>query len=128
MSDHEIKVDKLVKAYVKIRDKRTEVKREYDELGEQQEILKNELLSICKETGTDGLKAAFGTVTRKLNKRYWTSDWESLYTFMKEHDAFHFLQQRISNANVETFLEENPDLHPPGLQADAEYTVVVRRK
>ena len=72
MSEHDVTADKLVKAYVKIRDKRTELKREYDELGEQQDLLKNELLSICKDVGTDGLRTEFGTVTRKLNKRYWT--------------------------------------------------------
>ena len=37
MSEHDVTADKLVKAYVKIRDKRTELKREYDELGEQQD-------------------------------------------------------------------------------------------
>jgi hypothetical protein len=128
MSQHEATADKLVKVYVKIRDQRYALEKQARELEEQEALIKNELLDICKDVGTDGLRTQFGTVTRKLNKRYWTSDWESLYAFMKEHDAFHFLHQRISNANVETFLEENPDLHPPGLQADAEYTVVVRRK
>jgi site-specific DNA-adenine methylase len=127
MSEHQATADKLVKAYIKIRDKRLELEKEIRDLEEQQEVIQNELLSICKDTGTDGLKTQYGTVSRKLNKRYWTSDWESLYAFIKEHNAFHFLHQRISNGNVDTFLAENPDLHPPGLQADAEYVVRVTR-
>jgi hypothetical protein len=47
---------------------------------------------------------------------------------MKEHDAFQLLQQRITTTNMEQFLEENPDLHPPGLNVDANYAVTVRRK
>ena len=128
MSEHNVTADKLVKAYIKIRDKRAELSKQDSELEEQMEIIQAELLAICKDTGTDGLKTQYGTVSRRLSKRYWTSDWESLYAFIKEHDAFHFLHQRISNGNVDTFLAENPDLHPPGLQADASYTVTVRRK
>jgi hypothetical protein len=126
MSD--ITADKLVKAYIKIRDKRAELSKQDSELEEQQQMIADKLLEICKETGTDGLKTSFGTVTRRISKNYWTSDWDSFYRFIKEHDAFHLLQQRISNVNTQTFLEENPELHPPGLQADASYTVVVRRK
>lgn len=127
MSDN-ITADKLVKTYIKIRDKRAELSKQDNELEEQQLLIQQELLSICKETGSDGLRTQYGTVSRRISKNYWTSDWESLYKFIKEHDAFHFLHQRISNGNVDKFLEENPDLHPPGLQADASYTVVVRRK
>jgi ATP-dependent Lon protease len=127
MSDN-ITADKLVKAYIKIRDKRAELSKQDNELEAQQEMIQQELLNICKETGSDGLRTQYGTVSRRIAKKYWTSDWESLYKFIKEHDAFHFLHQRISNLNVDKFLEENPDLHPPGLQADASYTVVVRRK
>lgn len=127
MSEHQATADKLVKAYIKIRDKRLELEKQIRDLEEQQEVIQTELLSICKDTGTDGLKTQYGTVSRKLNKRYWTSDWDSFYQFIKEHDAFHFLHQRISNGNVDTFLAENPDLHPPGLQADAEYVVRVTR-
>ena len=128
MSEQHATADKLVKIYVKIRDKKRDLEKQIRELEEQQNMIQSELLTICKETGTDGLKTSFGTVTRKLNKRYWTSDWESFYAFIKEHDALHFLHQRISNTNVEAFLEENPDLHPPGLQADTEYSILVRRK
>jgi hypothetical protein len=38
------------------------------------------------------------------------------------------LEKRIAQTNMATFLEDNPDLHPPGLNVDSRYTVVVRRK
>jgi hypothetical protein len=123
----DITADRLVKAYIKIRDKRELLSREDSQLEEQQEMIKQELLNICKDTGSDGLKTQYGTVSRRTAKNYWTSDWESFYNFIKEHDAFHLLQQRMSNGNISTFLEENPELHPPGLNADATYTVTVRR-
>jgi hypothetical protein len=123
-----ITADRLVKIYIKIRDKRAELTKEADALEEQQNIIQAKLLEICKDTGAESLRTEFGTVTRRVSKRYWTSDWDSFYKFMKEHDAMQLLQQRVSNGNMEQFLEENPDIHPPGLNVDASFAVTVRRK
>jgi hypothetical protein len=128
----EIKADKLVKAYVRIRDKRKAVAEEYErndnELKEALETIEAELLEICKETGADSLRTEFGTVSRRIAKRYWTNDWHSFHEFLKEHGAMELLEKRIAQTNMSTFLEENPDLLPPGLQVDSRYTVSIRRK
>jgi hypothetical protein len=63
-----------------------------------------------------------------VKKRYWTNDWHSFYAFLKEHEALELLEKRVAQTNMSTFLEENPDLHPPGLNVDSRYSVVVRRK
>ena len=73
------------------------------------------------------VKTPAGTVTRTVNTRYWTNDWESTYEFIKEHDALHLLEQRIHNGNMKQFLAENPDDLPVGLQADTKYVVRVRK-
>jgi hypothetical protein len=51
-----------------------------------------------------------------------------MYDFIKEHDAFALLQQRINTTNMNQFLEENPDLHPPGLNADATQTIAIVKR
>jgi hypothetical protein len=124
----DITAERLVKIYIKIRDKRNELAKQDAELEEQLGVVQEKLLEICKDAGTDILRTPVGTVTKRISKRYWTNDWESLYAFIKEHDAFHFLHQRISTANVDAFLAENPDLHPQGLNSDATYAVTVKRK
>lgn len=128
----EIKADKLVKAYVRIRDKRKAIAEAYErddnELKEALETIEAELLDICKETGADSLRTEFGTVSRRIAKRYWTNDWHSFHEFLKEHGAMELLEKRIAQTNMSTFLEENPDLLPPGLQVDSRYTVSIRRK
>jgi site-specific DNA-adenine methylase len=123
-----ITADKLVKIYIKIRDKRAELAKEADALEEQQNTIQTKLLEICKEQGLESLRTEFGTVTKRVAKRYWTSDWDSFYKFIKEQDAFVLMQQRIHTANMEQFLEENPDLHPPGLNADATQTIVITKR
>lgn len=122
-----ITADRLVKAYIKIRDARKELSQQDAKLEEQQHMIQDKLLEICKETGAESLRTEFGTVTKRISKNYWTHDWESFYKFVKEHDAFPLLQRRISVTAMSEFLEEYPDLHPPGLNVDASYTISVRR-
>lgn len=124
----EATADKLVKVYLKLREARAELKQQDEELENQQKLIQNELLELCKSMGAESIRTEFGTIIRSTQRRYWTNDWDSFYKFIKEHDAFQLLQKRITNTNMAQFLEENPDLHPPGLNVDAEYTVSVRRK
>lgn len=123
-----ITADRLVKAYIKIRDARKELSQQDQKLEEQQHMIQDKLLEICKDTGAESLRTEFGTVTKRVSKQYWTHDWESFYKFIKEHDAFPLLQRRIATTTMTQFLEENPDLHPPGLNVDASYAISVRRK
>ena len=124
----ELNADRLTKIYVKIREKRRELKRQDDELAAQISVLESELLGICKEQGSSLIRTPHGTISKRITKRYWTADWHSFFEFIKEHDAFALMHQRINTANMEQFLEENPDLHPPGLNADQTQTIVIVKK
>ena len=127
-----IPTDKLVKTYVKIRDARKVLSDQFEkddaELREAMDTIESQLLEACKLIGADSIRTEFGTVSRTVKKRYWTNDWHSFYEFLKEHEALELLEKRVAQTNMSTFLEENPDLHPPGLNVDSRYAVVVRRK
>jgi hypothetical protein len=124
----EVNTEKLAKIYVKIRDKRRELEKQVAELKEQQDLVGSQLLEICKAEGAQTIRTQFGTVSRRITKNYWTSDWDSFFKFLKENDAFSLMQQRINSTNMAQFLEENPDLHPPGLNADVNQTIVIVKR
>lgn len=123
--------NQLVKVYIKIRDaKEIKVKKMEEEiaaLDEQLDTIEQALLQICKTTGQDGGKTENGSFTRTVKTRYWTSDWSSMYRFVKEHDAPELLERRIHQGNFKEFIQENPDLMPEGMNVDARYTISVRR-
>lgn len=127
----ELGADKLVKVFIKIRDAREALARKYEEddggLKEQQETIRLELLERCKQVGADSLKTAFGTVSRTVKTRYWSTDWGSMHNFCKEYDALDLMERRISQGNMKTFLKDNPDVRIPCLNADSFYDVTVRR-
>jgi len=124
-------IDKLVEIYIKIRDARDAARKEYEakeaDLNEQLEVLSQQMLDLCKATGADSIKTSHGTAIRTIKNRYTTNDWERFYAFMFEHNAPQLLEKRIQQSNMRQFLEENPDLHPAGLNVDSTYAITVRR-
>ena len=126
-----ISVDKLVAVYIKMRDKRAELLRSYEEADStvkaQMELVETKLLDTCKEIGVDRLGSKHGTVMRTVKTRYWTGDWASMHKFIRDNDALDLVERRISQLSMKNFLRENPDLLPPGLNVDHRYTVTVRR-
>jgi len=123
---------KLVKVYIKIREKRKELKNAYEEedkeLEAQIDTINEKLLEVLKSVGAESMRTEFGTITKRIYKRFYTNDWYSFHSFVKEHDALDLLEKRVSQGNMATFLEENPDLHPPGLNVDSRYAVVITKR
>jgi hypothetical protein len=124
-------LDLLAGVYIKIRDARTTLKAEFtmqdSVLQEQMDLLETNMLDACKELNASSIKTPHGTIIRSVKSRYWTNDWDSMYTFIKEQGAFGLLEKRLHQTNMKEFLVENPDLLPMGLNVESEYTVVVRR-
>jgi len=122
-----VPADKLVAVYIKMRDAKAELAKRDAEISEQMSMIEAELLEICKATGQEGGRTPKGTFTRSVRTRYDTSDWQSMYKFIKEHDALELLEQRVSQGNMKTFLKDNPGLLPPGLNSSSRYAITVRR-
>lgn len=126
-----VDLGKLTTIYIKIRDRRADNKRTFDsedtDLKEQMEVLEAQMLDVCKEMNADSIRTPHGTIIRSIKSRYWTNDWDSMYTFIEETSAFGLLEKRLHQTNMKDFLAENPDLYPMGLNVESEFTVVVRR-
>lgn len=121
-------VDKLIRVYIKMRDKCLELTNEQDAIEAQMDLIKGQLLEVCQAAGVNSLSTPFGRLTRSLKTRYTTYDWESMYAFIKENEVPELLERRIHQGHMKTFLEANKDKLPPGLNSDSEYSVIVYRK
>lgn len=125
-------VDKLTRVYIKIRDKRAELSKRFNDedgaLKEQLDKIKGALLDYCKEQGVESVRTSEGMFYRTTRVRYWTSDWESMNKFILDHGLPEFYEKRLNQGAVKEFLEENPDTVPPGLNSNTEYTLTVRKK
>lgn len=127
-----VSVEKLTSVYLKIRNKRSELKaafdEEYNRLGDQMDKVKDALLNYCRENDLDSFKTKDGTVSRTVQKKYWTDDWEAMHRFIVEEGVPEFLTKQLNQGNVKQYLEENPDKLPPGLNSKSEYNISVRKR
>lgn len=132
MSEDKKLAEKLTRVYLKIRDKKAQLssdfKRQEEDLNQKLDKVKAALLDYCKEQGLESVKTSEGLFYRSVKTRYWTSDWEAMHKFVMEHDVPEFLEKRLNQTNVKTFLEENPETVPMGLNVDSEYIISVRKK
>jgi len=119
--------DQMTADYMRIRGVVQEKEEEIKKLKVIQAKITDSMLELCDKENIDSLKTTAGTVTRRVVSTFWTSDWEQMHEFIKEHDAFHLLEKRIHNGNMKEFLADNPDITPTGLQAKNKYSISVRK-
>lgn len=121
---------KLVQVYIKMRDRKAELKAEYEtkekELDEKMVVIEQALLEMCKENGVESLRTANGTATRRVKERVWAADWNAFKEFVREHDAVDLLEKRIHQGNYKEWAEQHPDVVAP-VNIDREYAITVRR-
>jgi succinylglutamate desuccinylase len=124
-------VDKMTKVYLKMRAAKAKLAAEFkkadDDLGEKMDAIKLALLDYCKQHNVESVRTSEGLFYRTVKTRYWTSDWASMHAFILEHEVPDFLEKRLNQGVVKEFLESNPDVAPPGLNTNSEYTLSVRK-
>ena len=91
--------NEIVKIYVKIRDKKDDIKREFSEklgnLDADLQVLEEELGERLKAAGATSVKTPNGTVYSTTKSKVWTDNWDSLYKFIEDRGLFDLLERRI---------------------------------
>ena len=127
----EYSLEQVAVAIVAIRDEITKINKDADKKIKHLEREKESLEGYCDQkldqSGAESVKTASGTIIRQEKIRYSTEDWERMYKFIEDHDAFELLEKRIHQTNMRRYLEDNPDNHPKGLNAFREFKITVRR-
>lgn len=127
-----IDTEKVVEAYIAVRTERDRILKEYEakdeELKKDLGTLEQLLLGVCSEINADSIKTKHGTVMRKVNERFFCTDWDNFRQFVRENDAVELLERRIHQGNFRQFMTEHQDDGlPPGVNVTREYAVSVRK-
>lgn len=129
---------RMTTAYIKMRAKREEIKAAYEaedaKLVESMDIIKEALLQYCKDNDINSVKTDSGTFFRSVRTKYWTSDWDSFHKFVHEKltenpediSILGLFEKRLHQGNLKTYLDENPNAVPKGLNADSYYSISIR--
>ena len=131
MSEEAIPIDKLTKIYRKIKAQIDQLTQEYDTqvevLKASQDEIKFAIKDQMKALGVSSVKTEFGTVSMANKTRYSTQDWDSLKQFIVAHDVVDLLEKRIAQLNMAKFLEDNPGVVPPGLNAFSDFEIRITK-
>lgn len=125
-----MQMDELVAKYVELRDRKAKLKADYEatasKITEVQDKIEAVLLKQFAEMGVESVKTPFGTAYTSVRSSASVADWDAFLGFVRQSDAWEFLERRASKAAVEQYKEAHEDL-PPGINWSSTSVVNIRR-
>ena len=127
-----MKLDELVANYIKLRDKKSQLKKQYDERVAKVDAVMDKMEAIILKTfqdsGIDSARTDAGTAYISTRTSATVSSREEFLSWVLQDpdERSIFLENRVSKVAVEQFKAANDDL-PPGINFRSEVTVGVRR-
>lgn len=124
-------IEKLTKVYVRIRDARAKATAEYEKqdakMKADMERIGNELLRWMQENKLKNVRTELGTVYVETDLKPSAADWDAVYRFITDNDAFDLLERRLKKTFVKEYMEANEGAVPPGVNVHQELVARVRR-
>lgn len=125
-----MKINDIVQKYIALRDKKAQMKKEYEDRVAGVESLMEKveavLLKHFEETGSEAIKTDAGTAYKSTRTSATVADWDAVFAFIRDKEAWEMLEHRVNKKAVEEFKAANDDL-PPGVNWRSEVVVNIRR-
>jgi hypothetical protein len=126
-----MKISDAVEIYIKLRDKKAQLKSEFQDavapVQEKMDKLEAKFLEIMNTTGVDSLKTEHGTAYSSTRSSASVADKDVFFTFVKENNEWPLMEVRASSTAVKQFAEANEGELPPGINYNVERTINIRR-
>jgi hypothetical protein len=126
-----MKISDAVEIYIKLRDKKAQLKSEFQEAVAPVQVkmdkLEAKFLEIMNTTGVDSLKTEHGTAYSSTRSSASVADKDAFFTFVKENNEWPLIEVRASSTAVKEFAEANEGELPPGINYNVERTINIRR-
>jgi hypothetical protein len=123
-------IEKLVDGYVKARDKKAELKAAYakkcsvlDDWMTRAEAL---ILQELSEQNIESVRTAAGTAYKSVQTSATVADWDAIWGFIQENEAWTMLEKRVNKTAVQEYRAVHNDI-PPGVNWREEVTLNIRR-
>lgn len=125
-----IPLNVLVEKYIAARDRKAELKRQYDEkvaaIDAALATAEGAILAQFTAAGVESVRTAAGTAYTQLRTSCSVADWDPFLDFVRTNETWHMLERRAAKKSVEAYRDEHHQL-PPGLNWAEERVVNIRR-
>lgn len=124
-------IDRLVGAYINIRDNLNEIRAAFKEKESERkhhmDVIESQILKLCDEQGVDSFKTKHGTAFKKKKDFISVANWDAALDFMIANDLKHLLTKSVQKVAAKEFMAENNNQLPPGLEYQAITEIGIRR-
>jgi hypothetical protein len=124
------KIDQILDRYIKLRDRKSELKKEYEKsveaIDEGLDRCEAYLLKALDTQGAESIKTSVGTAYVSVKSSATVADKEAFLGYVRTHEEWSMLDIRANKTSVDEYRQANGDL-PPGVNWSAIRTVNVRR-
>ena len=137
MSDKAVSADLVIAKYIELRDRRTAIKREYEDKDRELVALmakcEHWLQQTMNNLGVDNISSKkYGTAYQSYQEFVRVEDWDSFLGFIQRNEAWHLLNRAASKTGVKELMAPNNDggydnPPPPGINFTRVRGVTVRR-
>ena len=125
-----VTIDDAIAAYVKLRDKKAQIKAEADtrmkEISEKLIKLEGWIKEKADEQGVTSFRTKHGTAFLTTTDFASVADWDAVLAFIKENDAYDMLEKRVSKTAVRGYIDALQNV-PPGVNYGTRIEVNVRK-
>lgn len=122
--------DVLIEKYIQLRDKKTQMKSEFDAklapIEEAMQKIEAHIMKTLNELGSDRIGGATGVAFKSTQNSATVADKELFRQFVLENDRWELADIRASKTAVKEYIDENDDL-PPGINWRSETVIRVNR-
>jgi hypothetical protein len=122
-------IEAIVERYVKARDKKAELKAEYEgkvaALDEAMKKCEAFILDHFNKTGQTSAGTPAGTAYVSKVTSATVADWDTVFNWIRTNGHWHFLDHKVNKTAVADFKAANEDL-PPGVNWREEKVVRIR--
>ena len=105
-------IGKLADLLEAAKDKRIKADKRAAELKSEENALQEALIAEMEANNLSSVGGKSCVVNRTVKQRAIATDWDKLYVYIKENDAFDLLHKRLTDTAVK--LREDDGVHVPG--------------
>jgi len=125
-----MKLDEAVAKFIELRDERDALKKRHSAelkvITDKMERIQGAIMRLFQKTGQDSAKTAAGTPYLQTRVSASVADRDAFLKFVRENDAYEFLENRVSKTAVQQFMEEREEV-PPGVKVTTMQVLNVTR-
>ena len=126
-----VDMERLARVWRKMEDKRDELKHAWEAadkvIADQQATVGTALLSAMNGIKGDKLTTQAGVIEKQTKTQVSGADWNAIYRFVTEHDAWQMLHKRLSSTFVDAWAKDHDGELPPGVNVFRTFQVVVKK-